>query len=513
MKFVPLLRIALLQFCFVPNLFAQEEAEPSLLSPDGRFVFEAFSPGEVEAGKRPNFGIIERASGKLVSDPQEPLGDASRPGESILWAPDSRSYALTSRVGTRHLDTFLYRWNGKAFVRATWEEDGTLESRADAEVVAMMRRLGFTDEARRGQTIAGDGLAERWLDPHRLILTDVQECLAGEGDREEVVNGMARAIVRWDETAAAYRIERFLEVAPPAVPEIGETAPFTVVQTDLPGADPNARRIEVHHREKGEVKSLEAENWMTSPSVKVEENGWPQIELISRGPAGFFLRRLYRVMDGEYRCHRIEEVTRLAHQAPEGAPLVEAGAGNSFYLIRSRRLNPGDSDTCESFQTETLSPDGEWKTVFTYTPQYLHRVEIVGAKEATEPVVIYDFESGDASVDAVCRTVWRPDSGAFAFSVQEGPRVGHTLLYRRVGRVWSEAPMPEIDYGFLKAAIESGATRGHRHETPLWWNGGRELALELTGFFKGEEGITYRAIALLRWDENGDPAGSETISE
>ena len=93
MKFVPLLRLALVQLCLVPNAFAQEEGHASHLSPDGRFVFEAFSSEEVDAEKRPDFGIIERATGKLVSDPREPLGNASRPEDGLAerWLEKSES--------------------------------------------------------------------------------------------------------------------------------------------------------------------------------------------------------------------------------------------------------------------------------------------------------------------------------------------------------------------------------------------------------------------------------------
>ncbi len=196
---------------------------PAVLSPDGRFRLEHFPSEEVAAGKRPAFGIIETATGKLVSDPREDLGDPDRPEETILWAPDSRAYALTTRVGTRHLDTFLYRWDGTSFVRAKWEGDGTIEGWADEAVEAAMRDLGFSDAAHRGRILAGDGLAERWLGPDRLILTDIQECLVTEGDREETVSGTARAIVRWDEAGACYRIESRQPVALPGATETDPT--------------------------------------------------------------------------------------------------------------------------------------------------------------------------------------------------------------------------------------------------------------------------------------------------
>jgi hypothetical protein len=510
MKLPRLVRCLLIQLVLVPALEA-DEPERATLSPDGRFRFEAFSAADYDAGKRPAFGIVETATGRLVSNPQEDLGDPTRPEETILWAPDSLSYALTSRVGTRHLDTFLYRWDGTSFVRAKWEGDGTLEESADLEMEKDIAALGLPADSGLGQCIRGDDLAERWLDPSRLVLTCVLEYSVGNEDRGGIARGESRAIVKWDEPSQSYQIERALENAPPRVPAIGDGSPLEVKQTDRPGDDPNARTIVVRHRESGETKSFDAENWMTSPTVKIEANGWPQIELVSHGPSGFVWHRLYRLIDGAYRCHRIEELTRHAGQAPEGAPLVEVSPGNSLFLIRSRRFQEGDPESFESFQTESLSPDGKWKTVSTYHPQYLQRVAIVDAEESAEPVVIYDFDDGDGWIDAAPEVLWRPDGGAFAFYLQEGPRVSRTLLYRRTDRVWSESPTSEIDYGFLKDPIESGATWGHQHERPLWWKGEGELMLELSGFFKGDDGIDYLAHALLRWNENGDPVGGETI--
>ena len=220
------LRLRLLLFlpsCLIASIWA-DTPDPSRLSPDGRFRFEAFTTEEYDAGERPAFGIIEVATGKLVSDPQEDLGDPARPEETILWAQDSGSYALTTRVGTRHLATFLYRWNGTSFVRAKWEQAGTIEGWADEAVEAAMRGLGFGDAAARGGTIAGDALAERWIDPHRIILTNLQECVVSEGGREEAVSGSARAIVGWDGAEGCYRIEKRLGPTPPRAEGAGPGA-------------------------------------------------------------------------------------------------------------------------------------------------------------------------------------------------------------------------------------------------------------------------------------------------
>lgn len=490
---------------------AQEESDFSPLSPDGRFSFVAFSSDEVSAGK-PAFGIIEQSSGELVSDPAEELGDPSRPEETILWSPDSLRYALTTRVGTRHLDTYLYGWDGKAFRKLKWEGNGELESSADAQVAAEMKRLGFTDAASRGQTIAGDALAERWIDPDRLVLTRVEEVTIGEGDKHEVVGGVARAMVRWDEEKQAFTIERELPVAASWPVEMEEVAGFEVVQTPADGDQSNLKNIEVRHLGTGEVMKFTADGWMNAPTVCAAENGWPQIELHSHGPEEFVWRKLYRVMDGAYRCFRIDELTRLSFQAPDGAPLVEISPSYSLYLIRSRRPVSGDLDSFESFQIETPSPDGAFRVVSSYSPQYLNRVEIAGPESGSEPTIIYDFESGEGSVNSVSKVLWRPDSGAFAFYLNEGPRVGSTHVYQLNDGAWSEAPLPDINYDFLKPIQESGDGWRRQFESPLCWKGNKALVLELEGFFSGEETTDYRAHVTIHWNEKGEPELSPVTS-
>ncbi len=123
--------------------------------------------------------------------------------------------------------------------------------------------------------------------------------------------------------------------------------------------------------------------------------------------------------------------------------------------------------------------------------------------------MIYDFDDGDGWIDAAPEVLWRPDGGAFAFYLQEGPRVSRTLLYRRTDGVWSESPTTEIDYGFLKDPIESGATWGHQHERPLWWKGEGELDAGVVRLLQGRRWHRLPGHALLRWNENGDPAGCE----
>lgn len=500
-RWTPLLVLS----CCLASHARGEESDPSHYSPDGRFLFVAFSSEEVDSGKRPAFGIVETATGDLVSDPGENLGDASRPEETILWAPDSLSYALTSRVGTRHLDTFLYRWDGKAFVRARWEGAGRIEALADLKMEKDKARLGVPSDTGLGQCLRGDDLAERWLDPERLILGCVEEYHVAHGDRGGVVRGDARALVRWDEASEAYVIERELHAPDPWPLRVEDAGSFEVVQADRGGEEANARIITVTQRERGQSKRLEAENWLTAPVIIEHGNDWPQLELVSHGPDEFQMRRLYRVVDGAYRCVRIAELTRRSDQAPEDAPLFEIEPGLSAFLLRDHPVPPGGTDVYESFQTERPSPDGKWKAVFTYHPQYLQRAEIAAADGSGEAEILYDFDSGEGGVETIASVLWSPDSSAFALYLQDGPRAGHTLLHRRVEGVWSQTAMPEVNYEFLGKG-GSPAAWGVRLEQPLWWNGGRELVLELSGHFRGDDGFDYRALAILTWNEAGEPA-------
>lgn len=513
MKSIPLFT-CLSVACVAAATHAQEP-DPPHLSPDGRFRFEAFSVEDNDAGKRPAFGIIETATGDLVSDPEEELGDAFRPSESIFWSPDSLSYALTSRVGTRHIDTFFYRWNGKSFVRAKWEVDAQLENWADEEVGKELTALKLPADSGLGQCLRGDDLVERWLDPSRLIVNCVLEYTVGGEDSETVVDGSSRAIVRWDEAADAYAIERRLPVSEPWPARL-ESIDFAVTQEDDPAQEGRCT-ITVTDPDSGEKRTFTAENHLTEPIFLHTDDEWPALELVNHGPEGFEWRRIYRHIDGAYRCTRIVELTHLFEQAPEGAALFEIDPNFFALVLRDRNLKAGDLETYESFQTEVTAPGGKWKAVFTYHPQYLQRVEIVAADGSGEPSVIYDFDEGSYGLQAIAKPFWSTDGSALALYLQDAPRVGSTLLYRelnRVGndRVWSGAEMPEIDYSFIeKATAGKNAHWGQQLESPLYWKNPRELVLSLTGHFRGEEGFDYAGVATLSWDESGNPAGCVTV--
>ncbi|MCB1205775.1 MAG: hypothetical protein KDN18_16050 [Verrucomicrobiae bacterium] len=497
-----------LLLCLLAWLSPALRGEPfhSRLSPDGRFRFTAFSVEDFDSGRRPAFGIIETATGNLVSDPEEELGDAFRPSEIIYWSPDSLSFAIISRVGTRHIDTFLYRWNGERFSRAVWQGDAQLEAWADREMEKNMAALGLPAGSGKGQCLRGDDLVERWIDPARLVLRTELEHLLGEGGDETYVEGYSRALVKWNPVSQAFEIERELPIPAPWPYRI-EPDEFMVTQAE-PASGETLSSITVTRRADGSTRSFKAENWLTAPLFLHTGDDWPGLELVNKGPEGFEWRRIYRLIEGNYRCVRVAELTHLSGQAPEGAPLLELDPGSFAIVLRDREPGPDDPDTYESFQTESPAPGGKWKAVFTYHPQYLQRIEVLATDGGGEPSVIYDFDEGLYGIEALAEPLWNPDGSALALYLQDGPRTGSTLLYRLRDGVWSEADRPEIGYEFLQEIIDGGETSwGQQLELPLFWKSPRDLVLSLVGHFRGEQGFDYRAVATLSWDPSGKPSG------
>lgn len=526
MKALSLFRLLSCLLVLAPSLPAQEgapadadgeeeAADPSHLSPNGRFTFRAFTTEEVRRGM-PAFGILENHTGALVSDPDESFGDASRPEETILWAPDSMRYALTTRVGTRHLDTLFYAWDGRSFRRLNWEGNAALEARVDERMRAEKVREGFSADLGLGQVLAGDSLPERWLDPWRLVLKRTEERIASENGNEAVLSTEARAILRWVPGISGFEIERELPSVPPWPQALEEAPEGYEVRQETPGGDDStARHLTVTPADRAVAPlTFTADGWMLAPTVLTphEEGGWPQIELHTHGPSEIIWRKLYRVTAGAYRCVRVDELSRQAHQAPEGAPQVELEPGFPLHVIRSREAGGQASsleDGMETFFDEIPSPARSHKVVLTYSPQYLAKVELSATSGGNpESRVLYDFESGEGSVDTVCQVLWRPDGKAFALYTTEGPRVGRTQLFRLQGQPgaedWESGELPALDYDFTKPLRGEGEEWEDQFEQPLWWTPAGELVLELRGRFSGGAG-DYRALATLGWNADGTP--------
>ena len=284
----------------------------------------------------------------------------------------------------------------------------------------------------------------------------------------------------------------------PAWPAKANPAVFDVVQTNNGG---DQKHLVVRNTKTGETLQFDAEGRMTAPTVLEQGNGWPQIELQCAGPPEFYLRKLYRVEDEEYRCVRTDELTRIALQAPEGSPLVTLEEGFDLYWIRSYDTQPGAPEAFEDFTADYPSPDHKFIVRVSYSPQQLQKVEIVGAAEGSKPQLITDAEDGYP--DSICGVRWRPDSRAFAFYLKDAPRVGATVIFTWQGNIWKKSPTPKITYPIAKRMDKVGANWQNQFEEPLRWVDDQTLILDLSGFFTGDEGDEYHYHARVHWDKKG----------
>ncbi|MCB1233228.1 MAG: hypothetical protein KDN19_23490, partial [Verrucomicrobiae bacterium] len=182
---------------------------PRPVSPEGRFEFVRFDPAEVDAGKPP-FGIVEKSFGKLIWSAPDELGDPSRPEETILWSSDSKRFALTSRLGTRHLGCFFFGWQESGFAAMPWEDSGQLEELADQQLMAKAKAEGFTENLRFGTTITDDTIPKRWVDSDSIVVVRTIERSIAEGDMESAVGGSARCLIRWDARTGRFSMIRNL---------------------------------------------------------------------------------------------------------------------------------------------------------------------------------------------------------------------------------------------------------------------------------------------------------------
>lgn len=288
--------------------------------------------------------------------------------------------------------------------------------------------------------------------------------------------------------------------AAPAWPAKADPAGFNVVQTNIGQGD--EKHLSIRNTKTGETLEFDTEGRMLAPGILEQSNGWPQIELQCSGPPEFYLRKLYRVEDGGYRCVRADELTRIALQAPEGSPLVTLEEDFDLYWIRSHETKPGDSESFEDFAVEYPSPDHKFIVRASYSPQQLQKLEIVGTAEGSKPQLIYGAEDGSYP-NSTCGVRWRPDSGAFAFYLQDAPRVGATEIFTRQGNTWKKSPTPEITYPLARRMDKAGATWQNQFEEPLRWVDDHTLILDLYGFFKGAEGEDYHYQATVHWDKKG----------
>jgi hypothetical protein len=166
------------------------------LSPDGRLAFHAYSPDEVERGSPP-FGVVETGSRKLVWRAPDELGDASRPEESLHWAPDSRRFALTTRIGTRRMATFFFGLKDGAFQSLPWNQAGRLEALAHRAVTKQKNAAGFTGASGNGRVLLDDITVERWIDPDTVSIRRRIETHFEEEEKHATFEVSVVAVLKW----------------------------------------------------------------------------------------------------------------------------------------------------------------------------------------------------------------------------------------------------------------------------------------------------------------------------
>lgn len=281
---------------------------------------------------------------------------------------------------------------------------------------------------------------------------------------------------------------------PPEVrpwPAKADPAGFTVVQTE---ADHDIKTVAITSKETGEKLTFTAEGRMYAPTVLAPHNGWPQIELICDGPPELLWKKLYRMENGAYRCARIDEFARTPLLAPKNAPVVD-----DMRLLRSRDTKEGDAESFEEFTTETPSPDGKTSIRFNYLPKWLSTVEIVSdpAKDAAQK--IYDVEDG-GSLGSLSFALWRPDSGAFALFMTDGPRWHTTKIFAKKGDAWNAVELPKV-----KLPLEKGWDVRKQFVKPLRWTDARTLVLLYSGdyYYGDREPGSYYFNVTLNWGKDG----------
>lgn len=197
----------------VPAVASEEGATHELgtISPDGKFKVVRHSLTEVDAGK-PVYTVIEAASGKVLWSAPDSFADAARPEDKILWSPDSKHFAMGTRVSIRRISLFIFGWDGKTFVEQ-WAESAKLEDLADAKALKELQKAEGTKDAELGRCLSDQSIPERWVNDSSLVVTrEVEHIGFAKGEEAGTTAGLARVLLRWNAKANAFFITQ--EAAP-----------------------------------------------------------------------------------------------------------------------------------------------------------------------------------------------------------------------------------------------------------------------------------------------------------
>ncbi len=182
-------------------------ANAGIASPDGKFKVVRHSLNEVDKGK-PVYTVVETTSGKVLWSASDDFADPARPEDKILWSPDSKRFAIGTRVSVRRISLFILGWNGKTFVEQ-WKESGKLEEMAGAKALEELQKSEEAKDVALGRCVSDESFPERWIDASSLIVTRmIEHVTVAKGEETGATEGLARVLLRWNAKANAFVITR-----------------------------------------------------------------------------------------------------------------------------------------------------------------------------------------------------------------------------------------------------------------------------------------------------------------
>jgi hypothetical protein len=156
---------------FVKNDFAIYRFDPDgnkstfssdRLSPDKHWEYQCSDDDE-------RAGIVKAGTDQVVLDLSSDLEPRYASNAGMVWAPDSKRFAVNCLHGSRSEETNLYQLNGDKWVALRSPVDATLETlkRAEASEKTKKGRSEETSES----TDFDSWIVERWTDADTAVLS------------------------------------------------------------------------------------------------------------------------------------------------------------------------------------------------------------------------------------------------------------------------------------------------------------------------------------------------------
>lgn len=173
------------------STFAQQQERGSArsVSPDGKWDFRPAADNKGPNG-RVRFVVARVGSDETPFEFSGEAGDAFgtfADYTKIVWAPDSKRFALNYQPGTRYQTTQLYQLNGDEWRELDWpESDDATTAPLARSMAAQMKKLKLSPD-RPGRSIMDSCLTRKWIDSNTALLYAYkEETFQIKGEREEV---------------------------------------------------------------------------------------------------------------------------------------------------------------------------------------------------------------------------------------------------------------------------------------------------------------------------------------